>query len=244
MIRMFRMIIHTTRRDVTVLDSDSRNEKDLLILVGMARENDSPAKTLLSENPDLTIVLIPVRDWNEELSPYPPGVSFPGSESFLGHSDDLIDEIRTEILPVFADRNPYRHRILGGYSLAGLFALECLRQDLGFDAYISCSGSLWYPDYLERFKASRFRKPKAVYLSLGNREANTRNPVFASVGRETEALYEYLLKEAIPCTYVLNPGNHFQDPTGRLLAGIHWVFDTLKATNRYNRNTSERRKQP
>jgi hypothetical protein len=65
----------------------------------------------------------------------------------------------------------------------------------------------------------------AVYLSLGDREEKTRNPVMAQVGnaiREAEAMFAEAGKE---CTLEWNKGNHFKDPDLRTAKGFAWLMN-------------------
>ena len=44
------------------------------------------------------------------------------------------------------------------------------------------SGSLWFYDFMEYCKSNDYRKlPDKIYFSLGDKEANTRNPILKTV---------------------------------------------------------------
>ncbi|MBR6235073.1 MAG: hypothetical protein IKR01_04405, partial [Spirochaetales bacterium] len=62
--------------------------------------------------------------------------------------------------------------------------------------------------------------PSKVYLSLGDREAKTRNPVMATVQDNTEKMAQLFRDRGVDVTYELNPGNHFQEPELRMAKGI------------------------
>ncbi len=68
--------------------------------------------------------------------------------------------------------------VLGGYSLAGFFALWSSYQTELFDGIAAVSPSVWYPQWMEYAKDN---KPLAtsVYLSLGDKEEKTKNPTMA-----------------------------------------------------------------
>ena len=55
-----------------------------------------------------------------------------------------------------------------------------------------------------------------VYLSLGNKEEKTRNPVMAQVGDAIRALPDIFTPQGAACTLEWNEGNHFRDPDLRL----------------------------
>ncbi len=110
---------------------------------------------------------------------------------------------------------------LGGYSLAGLFALWTATKTELFTGVAAASPSVWFPgwpDYVQEHPILA----KRVYLSLGDREERTKNPVLAAVGDRIRALHESLREEH---TTVLewNPGNHFRDSEGRTAKAFSWV---------------------
>ena len=98
--------------------------------------------------------------------------------------------------------------ILGGYSLAGLFALWSAYQEscaVKFAAAAGMSPSVWFPGWLEYMKTKQIQT-KRVYLSLGDREERTRNAAMRQVGLEW------------------NKGNHFQDVDVRCGKGFLWCM--------------------
>ena len=109
-----------------------------------------------------------------------------------------------------------------GYSLAGLFALWAACQTERFSGVAAVSPSVWYPGWLDYLRAHPLRAQR-VYLSLGDREEKTRNPVMATVGsalRETQAL---LTAAGIETQLDWNPGNHFVDSDKRTARGMAWL---------------------
>ena len=73
------------------------------------------------------------------------------------------------------------------------------------------------------------RTPDRVYLSLGDREKNTKNAVMCQVEENTAALYRRFCEQGIACIFELNPGSHFQEVEHRLARGIAWVVsDTVE----------------
>ena len=105
-------------------------------------------------------------DWNADLSPWKADAVFPGDSAFEGKADALIQELIRH--PVIGNTQ-WKYRIIAGYSLAGLFSLyACTKTDL-FDGCVSCSGSLWYPGFLQYLKEHSLNT-SVVYLSLGEKE--------------------------------------------------------------------------
>ena len=73
---------------------------------------------------DFCLAALVVNDWNKDLSPWPAPPVF-GKEGFGDGAEDMLGFILREVIPE-ADRacgGAERKFILGGYSLAGLFAL-------------------------------------------------------------------------------------------------------------------------
>ena len=112
--------------------------------------------------------------------------------------------------------------ILGGYSLAALFALWASYESRRFSGIAAASPSVWFPGWLDYAKA---RKPRAerIYLSLGDAEPRTRNRVMATVGdciQEMDALLA-----GHPHTLEWNPGNHFKDADLRTAKAFLWCLE-------------------
>ena len=54
-----------------------------------------------------------------------------------------------------------------GYSLAGLFALWAMYQTDIFAGCATCSGSMWYPGFVEYVNSQPTLANKQIYISLG-----------------------------------------------------------------------------
>ena len=66
-----------------------------------------------------------------------------------------------------------------------------------------------------------------VYLSLGDREEKTRNPVMATVGNRIRSQFALLkASEGVKaCKLEWNKGNHFRDSEVRTAKGIVWLME-------------------
>ena len=110
---------------------------------------------------------------------------------------------------------------IAGYSLAGLFAVYAMYRTDVFDRIASMSGSLWFPDFKEYCMAHEIkRKPDKLYISLGDKECKTKQPLLKTVQENTEALVAYYKELDMDVTWELNPGNHFKDAALRSAKGI------------------------
>ncbi len=152
---------------------------------------------------DFFLQAVKVNDWNRDLSPWEAPAVF-GREDFGGEAGKTL----AEILELCGDREKTYY--IGGYSLAALFSLWAVYQTDVFAGVAAASPSMWFPNFIDYMKENDIRTDK-VYLSLGDREEKTRNPVMATVGdRIREA--EIILKERdVKCILEWNEGNHFKD---------------------------------
>lgn len=66
-----------------------------------------------------------------------------------------------------------------------------------------------------------------MYLSLGDREEQTKNRAMAAVGNEIRALYARLQTRKTDCALEWNAGNHFREPERRVAKGVKWMLDSL-----------------
>lgn len=181
--------------------------ENLLVLIG---EDHISFETAMS------VLYIYDFDWNRYLSPWPADKIFKKGDRFEGRADKLIQMILD--LGII---QKYEHSYISGYSLAGLFSLYfCTRINL-FEGCISCSGSLWYPNFYSYLKEHSL-KCRYVYLSLGDQEKKSRNPVLSQIQEWTEKVYLFL-SETYVCKYEVNSGNHFSDVDERIRKGITWI---------------------
>lgn len=152
---------------------------------------------------EVHLIALKVDDWNKDLSPWKAPAVF-GIEDF---GDGAYDTL-SKVLSLCSDES--KKYYIGGYSLAGLFALWASAQTDRFEGVAAASPSVWFPDFLEYMHE---RKPqcKKIYLSLGDREEKTRNPVMATVGDRIRELDAFLKQEGFDCVLEWNEGNHFKD---------------------------------
>ena len=180
-----------------------------------------------SSNKDFTFLGIDGIDWNHDLSPWDVPPMFPKGESFTAGAKDHLERITKEILPKIIgdyDLEP-EYIMLSGYSLAGLFAIYSMYRTDTFSRIVSASGSLWFPGLMGFVRDnSLMRRPDVLYLSLGDREAGTRNPVLGKVQENTEQLAKLYSDMGIDTRFELNPGNHFMNPEGRMAKGIAYAL--------------------
>ena len=165
----------------------------------------------------------------EELSPWDAPPVF-GNTAFGHGAGETLAFIERELVPKAIEEYGLPQElpiILGGYSLAGLFALWTAWQTDAFSAIAAASPSVWFPHWLDYARQDRL-KTKAVYLSLGDREWRTRNPVMATVKDCICSHYEYLKSlEGLEAALEWNKGNHFQHTDKRCAKAFAWCLTTL-----------------
>ena len=179
---------------------------------------------------DFMLAAFVTEDWNAELSPWKaPGVF--GNGDFAGGADDTLRYVVRELVPYLNMQYglmPDAGWVIGGYSLAGLFALYCAyRTDL-FTTVAAASPSVWFPGWIE-FVRENSTLNRAVYLSLGDKEEKTGNPVLASVGDNIREMSDIYAHSSAICASTLewNEGNHFKEPQIRTARAFAWALKHL-----------------
>ena len=185
-----------------------------------------------AERSSWRLVAVEISDWNQQLSPWQAPAVF-GGETFAGRGRHTLQVLQDKMIPrIEADLvdNTPQNRIIGGYSLAGLFSLWAFYESGSFGSVASCSGSLWYPGWVEYLKQHTAPENSMVYLSLGTKEEKTKNPVMAQVGEGTRKTYQMLCRDMQITQKILewNPGGHFTRPLERMAGGFLWLLNQGK----------------
>lgn len=193
------------------------------VLIRMTDRRDESGADLLGLLGDgLLLVDVAVDDWNRDLSPWEAPPVF-GDRAFDGGAAETLKWLQAELLPALRAEAPDRAFFLGGYSLAGLFALWAMYRTDAFAGIAAVSPSVWFPGFLDYCRAHE-PQTGVVYLSLGDREAETRQPVMATVESAIRALHELLSDAGLPCCLEWNPGNHFRDAEERTAKGFRYLL--------------------
>ena len=175
----------------------------------------------------LNLLVVGNIDWNHDMSPwYMPSI-YSKEKSFSGGADEYLRLLIDEILPKAKELIEGEPKFTGiaGYSLAGLFAVYAMYKTDVFDRVASMSGSLWFSNFIEYCKRNEYKRlPDKIYFSLGDKEANTRNPVLKTVQDKTIELSEYFKSLGTDVIFELNPGNHFTDTILRSAKGIKAIL--------------------
>ena len=198
------------------------NEHDL---AGMQREVDALRRQ--TAQPFL-LVAVPVENWNDDLSPWSAPPAW-GRQGFGGRAGDTLAWLEQAVPGI---RRQYSVKedgkvVLGGYSLAGLFALWAATQTDTLYGVAAASPSVWFPGWSE-YEAAHPIRAQHVYLSLGDREEHTKNQTMAVVGDNIRALHSALTRRGADCTLEWNAGGHFKDADLRTARAFAWTMESEK----------------
>lgn len=172
---------------------------------------------------------VPVKNWNDELSPWKSPAVW-GKESFGGNAAGTLRFLTEQAIPTLKKQFalPENVRIiLGGYSLAGLFALWASTQTALFSGVAAASPSVWFPDWME-FEQQHPIQAQRIYLSLGDKEEHTKNAVMAAVGDNIRTLHSQLIARGADCTLEWNNGGHFKDADLRTARAFRWAMEDMR----------------
>ena len=169
---------------------------------------------------DFCLHAIGVKNWNTDLSPWNAPAVF-GKEGFGSGAADTL----AAVLTCCTEQD--RTYIIGGYSLAGLFALWAAHRTDVFKGVAAASPSVWFPGFPDYMRENCIHAD-SVYLSLGDREEKARNPVMATVGHCIREAQELLKNQGINTILEWNQGNHFKDADIRTAKAFAWIMDQWK----------------
>lgn len=175
-----------------------------------------------------TLVAFLVDNWNDDLSPWAAPAVF-GTKNFGGGALKTLEYIETVLLPELLlayESIDAKSVSIGGYSLAGLFALWAAYQTNRFFGVAAVSPSVWFPGWAD-YILGHAVQAKKVYLSLGDKEEKAKNPIMAQVGANIRRQYEVLTASlpATGCVLEWNAGNHFQESAERTAKGFAWICE-------------------
>ena len=187
---------------------------------------DYEVAAIAQSSQNFLFAAIPVESWNDELSPWKSPAVW-GKECFGGNAADTLRFLTEQVIPALKQQFalPENVRIiLGGYSLAGLFALWASTQTELFSGVAAASPSVWFPGWME-FEQQHLIQAQRVYLSLGDKEEHTKNTVMATVGDNIRTLHSRLAERGTDCTLEWNSGGHFKDADLRTARAFQRVME-------------------
>ena len=187
---------------------------------------ESEVTAIAQSSRNFLFAAIPVESWNDALSPWEAPAVW-GKQGFGGNAADTLRFLTEQVIPTLKQQFELSENvkiILGGYSLAGLFALWASTQTNLFYGVAAASPSVWFPDWME-FEQQRPIQTQHIYLSLGDMEEHTKNAVMAVVGDNIRTLHSQLIARGADCTFEWNSGGHFKDADLRTARAFRWVME-------------------
>lgn len=227
--------VELEKKVVTIYYNEKYNNYEVPVVILNSYDEDGKAiwnrsKEIVKK--EFILVSITNIKWNDELTPWKAKSIFKGEDDFTGNADKYIEELSYKIIPQLTDiintnmNVSPEYFVLGGYSLAGLFAIYTSYKTKTFKRVFSASGSMWYPGFLEYIKENSIKGvPSKMYFSLGNKEAKTRNKIMSTVESNTRDIVKIYKEKGIEVIYFENEGNHFQNIVERIVKAIKWTIE-------------------
>lgn len=158
-----------------------------------------------------TVVKVPLRDWNDSLTPWPAAGLYRGEPDFGGYASATLAELLDEAMPAIekaAGLAPVK-RAICGYSLGGLFALYAFTHSGAFQACACVSGSVWYEGWVEHLRALPFEgEGRFAYLSIGSKEKHAAPKILHHVQDNMEECAAILCERGCQVEFSVGPGGH------------------------------------
>ena len=190
---------------------------------------------IIKHQPALNFVLLNSNNRTDDYTPWPLQASETMPIDFGGKAEEHLSFITTHVIPFcegeYGFASSAEKRVIGGYSLGGLFSLyAAVNTDL-FGTVLSCSSSMWYPGFLDYLKEHLFNAahPK-LYMSVGNQEGTTATNLTADQTLNTLALKDWIEPnfQAGDFQFTLEEGNHGINISRRVERAVEWVEENSK----------------
>ena len=190
---------------------------------------------IIKHQPALNFVLLNANNRTDDYTPWPLQASETMPMDFGGNAAEHLKFITTKVIPFCESEYGFASsadkRAIGGYSLGGLFSFyAAVNTDL-FGTVLSCSSSLWYPDFLAYLKEHPFKAPHPkLYMSVGDEEGLTATNLTNHQIPNTMMLKDLLEPKFQPgdFKFTLEEGNHGNNISGRAWRAIEWVEENCK----------------
>jgi len=209
-------------------DEDTINDYLDVIIINSFEENGQEIynETKKICNNKFVLCSISNINWNKDMSPWKIDKLFKSEEEYSGEANYYLDILINEIIPKIKSIIKVSSISLIGYSLSGLFSIYSMYKTNIFKNIGSCSGSLWYPNIIKFINNNELiNKPNKLYISLGNKESNTKNKILSCVKDNTLKIVDYYKSKGINVIYEENEGNHFMDVNNRIAKCIKKLFE-------------------
>lgn len=196
---------HSLHLDIVSFDSSS--------IIYILLPHRLPAEELtaieeLSTRFETNIVAISEMDWNNEMTPWKAPAVKEGE--FGGRASQFLDRLKGDIFfnleSSLQIRNPKRYLI--GLSLAGLFSVWAGIMKPLFEGVASISGSFWYDGFAEWLLKQEELQCVRFYISMGEKEKETKVKRFANIEEDTMKVVETLMLKGAEVAFEVTEGGH------------------------------------
>ena len=196
---------HSLHLDIVSFDSSS--------IIYILLPHRLPAEELtaieeLSTRFETNIVTISEMDWNNDMTPWKSPAIKEGE--FGGRASQFLDRLKGDIFfnleSSLQIRNPKRYLI--GLSLAGLFSVWASIMKPLFEGVASISGSFWYDGFADWLMKQEDLKCVRFYVSMGEKEKETKVKRFASIEEDTMKVVETLMLKGAEVAFEVTEGGH------------------------------------
>ena len=196
---------HSLHLDIASFDSSSII---YILLPHRLPEEELVALEELSTRYGSNIVVISEMDWNNDMTPWKAPAVKEGE--FGGRASQFLDRLKGDIFFNLENslqvRNPKRY--LMGLSLSGLFTIwAAIRKPL-FEGVASISGSFWYDGFAEWILKQEGLQCVRFYISMGEKEKETKVKRFASIKEDTMKVVETLILKGAEVAFEMTEGGH------------------------------------
>lgn len=196
---------HSLHLDIVSFDSSS--------IIYILLPHRLPAEELtaieeLSTRFETNIVAISEMDWNNDMTPWKAPAVKEGE--FGGRASQFLDRLKGDIFfnleSSLQIRNPKRYLI--GLSLAGLFSVWAGIMKPLFEGVASISGSFWYDGFAEWLLKQEELQCVRFYISMGEKEKETKVKRFANIEEDTMKVVETLMLKGAEVAFEVTEGGH------------------------------------
>ena len=196
---------HSLHLDIATFDSSSII---YILLPHRLPEEERTALEELSIRFETNIVTISEMDWNNDMTPWKAPAVKEGE--FGGRASQFLDRLKGDIFFNLENslqiRNPKSY--LMGLSLSGLFTIWAgIRKPL-FEGVASISGSFWYDGFAEWLLKQEELQCTRFYISMGEKEKETKVKRFASIEEDTMKVAETLMLKGAEVAFEVTEGGH------------------------------------
>lgn len=212
---------HSLHLDIVSFDSSS--------IIYILLPHRLPAEELtaieeLSTRFETNIVAISEMDWNNDMTPWKAPAVKEGE--FGGRASQFLDRLKGDIFfnleSSLQIRNPKRYLI--GLSLAGLFSVWAGIMKPLFEGVASISGSFWYDGFAEWLLKQEELQCVRFYISMGEKEKETKVKRFANIEEDTMKVVETLMLKGAEVAFEVTEGGHNSPVLPRIEKSVVSLF--------------------